>query len=212
MSVMEAVARHDATSEALWHGLHERLLGFIRRRVPRRADADDVLQEVFLRIHGGIAGLGDADRAPAWVFRIANNAIADYYRAQARTETLEEDLRRYRIAGLAEEEGPLEEIGRCVEPFLAEIPEPYAEAVQLVDVEGLTHAEAAARLGLSVSGTKSRVQRGRAKLEELLLACCRLEFDARGRVIECHPRADEPARGGGCGCPPVPAASTSGRG
>jgi RNA polymerase sigma-70 factor (ECF subfamily) len=48
--------------------------------------------------------------------------------------------------------------------------------------------ELAKRLGISVSGAKSRVQRGRQQLKEMLLECCEFEFDRRGRVYDCTPR------------------------
>jgi RNA polymerase sigma-70 factor (ECF subfamily) len=69
------------------------------------------------------------------------------------------------------------------------LPEPYRDALVLTEFEGLTQKELAERLGISLSGAKSRVQRGREKLKEMLFDCCRFEFDRRGRMIECQPRA-----------------------
>jgi RNA polymerase sigma-70 factor (ECF subfamily) len=68
------------------------------------------------------------------------------------------------------------------------LPETYRQAIVLSEFEGLTQKELAARLDLSLSGAKSRVQRGRAQLKKMLLDCCRFEFDRRGTVIECEPR------------------------
>ena len=73
-------------------------------------------------------------------------------------------------------------------PFVARLPSPYREALTLTEIEGLTQRAAADLLGVSLSGMKSRVQRGREKLRELLEACCRIGLDARGRVIGCEPR------------------------
>lgn len=63
------------------------------------------------------------------------------------------------------------------------LPDEYRDAVERVDVEGMTQREYAERAGLSVSGAKSRVQRGRRMLDEVVRACCDLEVDARGNVI-----------------------------
>jgi RNA polymerase sigma-70 factor (ECF subfamily) len=65
----------------------------------------------------------------------------------------------------------------------------------LIEIEGVSQVDAARRLGLSVSGMKSRVQRGRAKLRALLEARCRIAVDARGRVVGCDPlpRSDVPS-------------------
>ena len=60
----------------------------------------------------------------------------------------------------------------------------YRQAVILVDLEGLAQHEAAAQLGLSLSGMKSRVQRGRRQLKGMLEACCTIELDQRRGVLD----------------------------
>ena len=80
------------------------------------------------------------------------------------------------------------EVALYVAMFVPFLPSPYREAITLVELEGKTHREAAEMLGISVSGMKSRVQRGRAKLRELLEACCEVAVDARGKVIACERR------------------------
>src|SRR5262249_31498464 len=77
----------------------------------------------------------------------------------------------------------------CVSIFVARLPSPFREAITLVELEGLTAREAAEMVGVSVSGMKSRVQRGRAQLRQLFEACCEIALDARGKVIDYTPRA-----------------------
>lgn len=77
------------------------------------------------------------------------------------------------------------------------LPEPYREAIVLTELEGLTQKTLAQRLGISVSGAKSRVQRGREQLKQMLHECCSFEFDRRGKVIECEPRSRDAC--GECG-------------
>jgi RNA polymerase sigma-70 factor (ECF subfamily) len=77
----------------------------------------------------------------------------------------------------------------CVAVFVARLPSPYREAVTLVELEGLTAKDAAALVGISVSGMKSRVQRGRAQLRQLFEACCDIAVDARGKPVDAIPRA-----------------------
>jgi RNA polymerase sigma-70 factor (ECF subfamily) len=59
------------------------------------------------------------------------------------------------------------------------LPEPYSQALILTEYEGLSQKEMAERLGISFSGAKSRVQRARRKLRDLLLQCCHFELDRR---------------------------------
>lgn len=91
-------------------------------------------------------------------------------------------------------------------PFVARLPSPYREAVTLTELEGLPQKAAADMAGVSVSGMKSRVQRGRERLREMLLACCEIALDPRGHVIGCAPKpAGGPPSGAGRGHRPTAA-------
>jgi RNA polymerase sigma-70 factor (ECF subfamily) len=70
------------------------------------------------------------------------------------------------------------------------LPDPYRQALTLTELEGRTQRELADALGLSLSGAKSRVQRGREQLKELILACCHVEVDRRGGVVDYEPRRE----------------------
>ena len=86
---------------------------------------------------------------------------------------------------------------KCVAPFVAQLPSPYREAVTLVELEGLTQQAAADVAGISLSGMKSRVQRGRRMLRQQFEDCCALTFDVRGRVVDARERAACACDGGG---------------
>ena len=88
-------------------------------------------------------------------------------------------------------------MGGCLLPMIRALPETCREAVMLSEIEGLTQKEVAARQGLSLPGAKTRVQRGRAMMKQMLLGCCHFEFDSRGTVIDyegkdgrCGPECD----------------------
>jgi RNA polymerase sigma-70 factor (ECF subfamily) len=188
-------------SEQVWRELHARLRAFVARRVGE-ADADDLVQEVLFRIHRRIDTLDQADRLDAWAYQITRNAIVDHHRARARrSEALVEDAGDLAAsterAMLSADEPEAVEAGRelaaCLTPLVERLAEPYRQAVGLVELEGLPQAEAAAHLGLSTSGMKSRVQRARRQLKALLLDCCHVELDRRGGIM------DYRARGGRCG-------------
>jgi RNA polymerase sigma-70 factor (ECF subfamily) len=185
----------SAVHSPSWDELATRLRPFIRRRVASEPDADDVLQDVLLRMHRGLPGLHDEDRLGPWMYRIARTTIVDHVRGRQRhpvaasadaAATLEEppDV-------LAEDDGAVaREVAQYLAAFVVHLPSPYREAVTLTELEGRTQREAAAMLGISLSGMKSRVQRGRAKLRAMLEACCEVAVDARGKVIACEPRPD----------------------
>ncbi len=172
---------------AIWDEFHAGLLAFIGRRVRSREIAEDILQLVMLRIHDHAGDVKRPEAIGAWVYEIARNAIADHYRSAA--------TRRELAAGtISEEAPPLQPVpdsdvrselaACCIAPLLRQLPPNDREALTLTEIDGLTQAEAAARAGLSLSGMKSRVQRARQKLGQVLTECCEIQFDRRRGVIE----------------------------
>ena len=175
------------STEQTWNALHDPLRIFIRKRVPNDESAEDLLQDVFLKIHMHIDALRDEERLESWVYQIARNLIIDYYRRQTLTMPWEEAEPLLPVEELPEEDVRTE-LAPAVVAMARSLPEPYREALLLTDYQGVSQKELSARLGLSFSGTKSRVQRAREKLKQLLLNCCHFEFDRLGRVIDYQPR------------------------
>lgn len=191
---------HD--TEQLWRELRDRLQAFIARRVDNPADVEDLLQDVFLRIHQHLSTVRDTGRLIPWIFQLARNVITDYYRAAARRREMpgqpghdheEESEAHAAVPALNSDEQASHqyELAPCLMPLLDRLPEHYREAVYLVEMEGLPQRELSERLAVSLSGAKSRVQRGRDKLKELLLQCCQVELDKRGNVMDYQPEAAE---------------------
>lgn len=168
-------------TDRIYRELGDDLRRYVARRVPEAAD--DVVQEIFLRIHERIGELRDADRLAAWVFRIARSVVVDHVRRKKPVGEPDESL-----AIDAGEDNVNELVASWLPRMLESMPEPYREALVLCEIEGLSQQELADRLGLSLSGAKSRVQRGRRLLEETLLDCCHLERDTRGNVLAYEPR------------------------
>lgn len=162
----------------------------MRRFVARRAPADvvdDLCQEIFVRMHESAAALRDVDRLAPWAFRIARSVVTDHLRRRKLAVPLD-DVEEP-AAEPPEPKNFNEELGRSFRAMLAMLPPEYAEALELTEMQGVTQAELAARMNLSLSGAKSRVQRGRKLLEGVVRACCDFDLDARGNVLSCAPRA-----------------------
>jgi RNA polymerase sigma-70 factor (ECF subfamily) len=177
-------AQTDFSRELIFNELAIDLKKFIARRVQNFADAEDVLQDTLLKIHRSIGCLAPNSNLYAWVYKVTRNTIVDHYRKQ-------HDVSRNTSSkvppDIAQEElsrDVLGEIAPCLRPMLDYLPEKYREAVRLSDLEGMTQVELASRMGLSLSGAKSRVQRGREQLKALLTECCKFEFDCRGTIVD----------------------------
>lgn len=192
-----AHAASQPNVEDLWRQFEATLRSFVRRRIADPYRVDDVVSEVFLRIQQSLHTLEDDERIAAWVFTIARNAVTDDYRRVGRRR---EDLVAEPIDELidaatsdADTQHALEELASCIRPLLRYLPEHHRRAVELADLQGLTQSDAAAQEGISISGMKSRVQRGRRELRTLLDECCAFTLDARGVPLEYTPAED-------CGC------------
>ncbi len=184
---------NNINTKTLWKEFSDHVRAFIRSRVSSDAEAEDILQDIFMRIHQGLDQLNKKERVQSWVFGIARRALADYYRKKSRdrtdTEIDPENTRPVEeadIANMAYYEGPHdvhEEVLSWLIPMIDELPEKYRVPLKMADVEGKKQQEIADHLGLSLSGAKSRVQRGREKLGEILAACCDVEFGEEGRAV-----------------------------
>ncbi|GCE24126.1 RNA polymerase sigma factor SigZ [Dictyobacter kobayashii] len=178
------------STEMAWYALHEPLKNFIRQRVNNEANVEDLLQDIFLKIHTHIASLKHEEKLESWVYQIARHRIIDYYRTLPAGVTLEEvsDSDTHLLYSDIPEEDARAQLIPSMMAMLSTLPEPYREALYLTDYKGLAQKELASRLGISISGAKSRVQRAREKLRQMLLDCCHLEFDRLGRLIDYQPR------------------------
>lgn len=179
----------------IWQQLHDRLRAFIAKRVADEAEVNDILQEVFVRMHRGIDGLKDPQRVVAWVYQITRHTIIDHYRAPERRrelpaglaadiETTGTALATSVVSDSADSGEHRSELAGCLRPMIDQLDKGYREALILVELEGLTQQAAAKRIGLSLSGMKSRVQRGRQQLKRNLEDCCLIQLDQRNGVAD----------------------------
>lgn len=184
---MQATRPAAQTTLDIWEVFRQPLRSYIINRVTEPAAADDILQEVFLKIHKRLHTLRDEEKLPAWLYQIAKNVITDHYRASRSSESISDALDVKDECEETEAELKLAEQMRYY--VSACLPEKYAQALLLADLEGMTQQQLADALGLSLSGAKSRVQRARKMLRDAFLRCCYFEFDRRGRIIAYGPRS-----------------------
>jgi RNA polymerase sigma-70 factor, ECF subfamily len=171
--------------EPIWADLATRVRRYVGRRINDVHAAEDVTQDVLLKVGARLDAPPDGDTLPAWVFAAARNAVIDHYRARAVRDHA--DLAEHEeVAGddEAERRDAVAELTPCLLRMVEQLPEPYRTAMKLADIEGLPQQEVADRGGLSLSGAKSQVQRGRKMLREMILDCCNIERDARGNVMD----------------------------
>ncbi len=176
----------NATLETIYTDFHSKLHRFIAGRVPVPDTAEDILQDVYLKIHSKMDGLREEDRLESWIYQITRNAIIDYYRRIRPQDELSDSL----ASPLDDEPDAVSQLASSVKGMLGCLDDKYRQALESTELQGLSQVELATRLEITVSGAKSRVQRAREKLKEAFLDCCHFEFDRLGRVVDYHPNCE----------------------
>jgi RNA polymerase sigma-70 factor, ECF subfamily len=176
------------TIEEIWNKYNSNLLAFIRKRINDKDAAEDILQDIFVRVHSRIDTIENRSKLESWLYQITRNAIIDYYRSHKSTEELSEWIEQPQVSN---EENHRQELSSCLTPMIQQLPEKYRHAVQLSEIEGKTQKEIAEIENVSLSGAKSRVQRGRALLKAMLHDCCKLEINAINQVVDYDKKDDD---------------------
>lgn len=177
------------TTEPDWTELATRLRPFVLKRVPSLTDAEDVSQDVMLKMHRALPSLNDSELVSAWMYKIARRSIADFWRDKARHPISQAEATIEEPEEVEEENNASKEMATYLEFFVSVLEEPYREAIRLTELQGMTHKQAADHVGVSLPAMKSRVARGRKKLRQLIEKCCEIALDSRGKVLEYSPRS-----------------------
>jgi RNA polymerase sigma-70 factor, ECF subfamily len=183
-----AGASDDAVAQ-LYTELHRSLLRYIRSKINSKEDGEDILHNVFVRISENAAALSGKSNLKNWLFIMTRNAIIDYYRKKGvrRNVNLDETL----SDGLAEEEvsQATQGLDRCLTGFINLLPEIYKPILIDSELRELKQKDLADKYQMAYSSVRSRVQRGREKVKRQLLACCRIENDRWGNILEAIPKS-----------------------
>lgn len=158
----------------IWNNFDQQLKKMICTKMNNRDECHDVLQDVYIKIINNVDRITSVENMPSYLNRLAANAVLDHFRKEAKTPV--ESLDADRKIVIVDEVDGNDEVGKgcyhCLQPGIDTLPDIYKEALLLSDIEGMPQKDIATKLGISVSGAKSRVQRAREKLKEEVLKCC----------------------------------------
>ena len=167
----------------IWDRLYQELLNFVLKKVRDRPTAEDIVQDVFVKVHTKSNQLKESDKIIAWIYRITRNAVADHFRRNAKQVTpvgMDWDSSYHEFN---------ECVAHCLGVLLGRLPAEYRLPLELAELEGLAQYDVAVRLGISYSGARSRVQRARRMLKEKLDELYMIKTDSYGNVISCEDRS-----------------------
>ncbi len=174
---------------------YERVRKFILASVRDESAADDLVQEVFMRIQQNLESVRDPGKVSSWVFRIAYNLCQDHFRTQKKLlshEEIHEELVELQETPL-QKKMEQDEMSLCVQNQLNLIPESLRSVLILSVVGEFSQQEIADILGLTVENVKVRLHRARKKFNAVLEEKCTFELDERN-ILVCEP-ADKEYRG-----------------
>lgn len=173
----------------IWTSFNEEIRNYVSRKVKDKNTTDDIVQDIFEKVINNIKKLESVENLQQYLYKIARNTITDAFRSRKLVYS-EDELEGVGNRMIDTTEEPNGEslnsiISRsCVKPFIEKLPEKYKDAVIASEIENMSQKDLAERLGISYSGAKSRVQRGREKLKDLFQECCNFEHDKYGNLIK----------------------------
>ena len=182
----------------IWTGFSRNMRRYLMHRVKNRHDADDLLQEIFVKIHLKLPTLTQQESLPAWVWQLTRNTLLDYHKKRRLPLSELDGAELLPASAQALADTPAETmpsdfnhlLAECIRPMLDLLPPDRREALQLADLEHISQKKLAEQWGMSHSGAKSRVQRARGDLHGLFSQCCQIEADTYGNImgVECLER------------------------
>jgi len=173
----------NASEISIWNQTQDKLKSFVFRYTKDRTTSEDIIQDVFLKVHSRLGQLKDSDKLVGWIFQITRNTITDHFRSKGKFININ-------VIDWDEEDTSLNDcVVTCLQDMMTTLPEKYRNALELTEIKNLSQLELAKELHISYSGAKSRVQRARQMLKEKMEAAYLIRFDSYGNVIVCAGKA-----------------------
>ena len=182
----------DCNIFEIWEEYKSSLFDYIKKRVADEDDAKDILHDVLLKSYQYCSKGKTVLYLKSWLYKITQNTIIDYHKKNNKNISLSID-----IAKVQDEKSIIGEASDYIKVLLKLLPNDYAIPLYMSDIDGIDQKVIGESLGLTLSNTKSRIQRGRVKLKERFLECCVVSFGESGEMVsfdikpECTALKDE---------------------
>ena len=166
-------------TEVIWLDHSKELKRFVLSKIKDKNTVNDILQDVFLKLHSKIDTLKSEDKVKPWLYQITRNTITDHFRKHKFPININE-------IDIEEKEGVQkvsEQFSACVKPHLDKLPVIYKEALTKTEFQNYSQLQLAKELNISYSGAKSRVQRAKELLKKYFMECCDISTDKYGNVL-----------------------------
>lgn len=169
--------------DTIYKQYYSKLFAFINSRVQHK---EDILSEVFIKIHNNIQKLDSDEKLTSWIYTITRNTIIDFYRKQNRVPVLQEFKEELIFDNIQDDTTVYDELSKCIEPIIDSLPDKYSKILALSEIKGIKQIDIATQNNLTLSNTKSIIFRGKKKIKDKLYECCSYKYDSLGNIIECN--------------------------
>ncbi|MFD1094829.1 sigma-70 family RNA polymerase sigma factor [Salegentibacter chungangensis] len=160
----------------VWLDYKDALRNYIFKFVKDEDTANGLSHEVLMKVYSSCCSGRGIRNVRSWLFQIAYNTCMDYFKKRKKTTEMPKDIRQ------EDEDLLYKEAGEFIAPLIGLLPEKYRRPLEMSDIKGLKQQEVADALGLTLTATKSRIQRGRKMLKEKITDCFHIEVDRNGNL------------------------------
>ena len=165
-------------TKVIWEHYHQDLKRFIFSKIKDDQVTDDLLQEVFIKVHTKINQLADENKIKSWLFSIARNIVMDHLKSAKQVEILKEDS----ISTEKEVNSDHSEED-CLPGIINHLPDKYKRPLYLADIKGIKQTDIAKKLNLPLPTVKSQIQRGRKLIVQGYMECCDYKLNKKGKLV-----------------------------
>ncbi|MGB3585995.1 MAG: sigma-70 family RNA polymerase sigma factor [Tunicatimonas sp.] len=162
------------------------LVRYVRQRIDDPVQSEALVSDVLVKLYRHCEELSEVKNIRAWLYQVTRRTVYDYFREQSKLSTFPSELAE---EDAYQESNVTTELASLIPLLIKCLPKKYAIPLRMSDLEGLPQQEIARQLNLSLSGAKSRIQRGRQQLKELFHQCLHLEFDQKGIPVDFQVKA-----------------------
>lgn len=169
--------------DELWNKFNKKLLNFINSKVNNIHDAEDILQDVFIKIFNKIDQLESKVSTKAWIFTITRNTIIDFYKKRKDFIVSPNSLNIV-VEELEDINEMNDDISKCISNMIYNLPDKYNQVYNMHEKQGMKHKDISKTLDISISASKVRLKRVKDKIKESLLGCCDFKVDEYGNILK----------------------------
>ena len=168
-------------TKLVWDTYADDVKRFVFSKTKNKDVTNDLLQEVFIKVHTKITTLQDVERLKSWLFTIAKNTVLDYFKSSQKEDNTDEDT-----IEIIDEDAPLlkehsEE--DCLYGIVTKLPKKYRDPLFMADIKGMKQTVIADVLKLPLPTVKSQIQRARKMITKGYIDCCGFELNDKGFLV-----------------------------